>query len=68
MEKENRVGFGDVLITVAILMMIMKWVGVLTVSWGAIYHFNLFVLIYLVVVFVIDLTIAIVDAAIEKRE
>ncbi|QFR65005.1 hypothetical protein LH991_14145 [Schleiferilactobacillus harbinensis] len=68
MEKENRIGFGDVLIYSVLLALAMKCTGLLTASWVAIYHFSLFVLIYLAVYFVIDLVIAIIDAVIKKRE
>lgn len=67
MERENRFGFGDVLIGVAILMMIMKWAGILTASWVAINRFNVLTIIYLVVCFFIDTTIKVIDSAIAKK-
>jgi predicted neutral ceramidase superfamily lipid hydrolase len=67
MQKSENLGFGDFLIVIAFLLMIMKWTGVLTVSWIAINHFNLFVLIYLVICFIVDLTIKVVDTAVKSR-
>lgn len=68
MEKENRIGFGDILIYSVLLALAMKCTGILTASWVAIYHFSIFVLIYLIVIFVIDLAIATIDAVIKKRD
>lgn len=65
--SENRVGFGDVLLGVAMLLMIMKWTGVTTISWLAICNFNIFTIIYLLVTLFLDVAIKIIDAAIEKK-
>ena len=65
--KNETFGFGDILVSVSILMMIMKWVGVLAVAWSAINRFTIFVLIYLVVYFLLDTTIKVVDTVIAKK-
>ena len=67
MKNENRVGFGDVLIYSVLLMLAMKWTGIISVSWIALYRFSIFALIYLAVYFTIELVIAIVSAIIAKR-
>lgn len=68
MKNENRVGFGDVLICATLLMLAMKWTGIIAVSWLALYNFSIFALIYLAVYFTIELAIALIDSAIEKRD
>lgn len=67
MGKENRIGFGDVLVYSVLLVLAMQFTGILNTSWMAIYHFSLFVLIYLTVYFVLDLVLAIIDSAIAKK-
>lgn len=66
--EENKIGFGDILVSVSILMMLLKWSGVLAVAWSAINRFTIFVLIYLLVGFVIDTTIKVIDMAVSKRD
>jgi hypothetical protein len=68
MKNNEKYGFGDVLVYSVLLLLAMKWTGILTASWTAIYNFSVFVLIYLAVYFVIELAIAIVAAVIKKRE
>lgn len=68
MKNENRIGFGDVLIYASLLIFAMKWTGILTASWTAIYNFGIFVLIYLAVYFTLDLVVAVIAAIIAKRE
>lgn len=65
--KNETFGFGDVLVSVAILMMLLKWAGVLVCSWMAINRFTIFVLIYLVIYFILDTTIKVIDSVIAKK-
>lgn len=68
MKNDKSLGLGDLFIISAIFLTLLRLTGIISTSWTAIYHFNIFVLIYLIVVFIIDLVIAIIDAAVKKRE
>lgn len=68
MKNDKSLGLGDLFIISAIFLTLLRLTGIISTSWTAIYHFNIFVLIYLIVVFLIDLVIAIIDAAVKKRE
>lgn len=67
MKSENRVGFGDVLIYAALLILSLKATGIIGASWLAISQFGFFVVAYLVIFFVIDVVINVIDAIIAKK-
>ena len=68
MKNHEILGFGDMLLFSVIFLVLFKWTGVVSVSWSAVGRFNIFVLTYFIIAFVIDLVIAIIDAIIEKRD
>lgn len=68
MKNDKSLGLGDLFIISAIFLTLLRLTGIISISWTAIYHFNIFVLIYLIVIFVIDLVIAVAEAVIKKRD
>ncbi|HAT55616.1 MAG TPA: hypothetical protein DCW31_10360 [Lactobacillus sp.] len=66
--KNEKIGFGDVLIYSLLLILSMKVTGIIGGSWATIYNFSIFVLTYLFIYFVIDVIIKVITAAIEKRD
>lgn len=67
MKNDKSLGLGDLFIAVAFVLMAFKMTGVITIGWLAIYHFSIFVLIYLVICFILDVVIKVIDAVIAKR-
>lgn len=68
MKNDKSLGLGDLFIVTAFLLIVFRLTGIISTSWVAITHFNIFVLIYLIVVFVLDVVIKVITAAIEKRD
>lgn len=68
MKNNEILGFGDMLLFSAIFLVLFKWSGVVSVSWSAVGRFNIFVLTYFIIAFVIDLAIALIDSAVKKRD
>lgn len=68
MKNIKTFGLGDLFIVTAFLLIAFRMTGIITTSWVAITHFNIFVLTYLFIYFVIDVVIKVVDAVIKKRE
>ncbi|GEK06639.1 hypothetical protein [Schleiferilactobacillus harbinensis] len=65
--KNKTFGLGDLFIAVAFVLMTFRMTGIITTSWVAITNFSFFVLIYLVVCFIIDVIIKVVDTVIAKK-
>lgn len=67
MKNIKTFGLGDLFIVTAFLLIAFRMTGIITTSWVAITHFNIFVLIYLIVCFIIDVIIKVVDTVIAKK-
>ncbi|MFT9040162.1 hypothetical protein [Schleiferilactobacillus harbinensis] len=67
MKNIKNYGLGDLFIVTAFLLMTFRVTGIITTSWLAINHFNFFVLIYLVICFILDTSIKLIDVAIAKK-
>ena len=67
MKNDKSLGLGDLFIVTAFVLMALKLTGVITTSWMAISNFSIFVLIYLVICFILDVIITVVGYAIDKK-
>lgn len=68
MKNNKTFGLGDLFIATAFLLMLFRMTGVITTSWVALNNFNIFVIIYLIVCFLIDVIIKVIDVIIKKRD
>jgi hypothetical protein len=65
--KNEKIGFGDILLYSTLLMLTMKYTGILSASWLAICQFSFFVVAYLAIYFLLDVVIKVVDTVIAKK-
>ncbi|WP_063515662.1 hypothetical protein [Schleiferilactobacillus harbinensis] len=67
MKNNKTLGFGDMLIFSVIFLVLFRLTGVVSISWIAVYNFSIFVLLYLIIYFVIDVVVKVIDAVVAKR-
>lgn len=68
MKNIKTFGLGDLFIVTAFLLIAFRMTGIITTSWIAISNFSIFVIIYLIVCFILDVAIKVIDVIIKKRD